>query len=85
MLIVLGSISIENSNVNDMVTLYSDSLKAIGLPENNEINISNHIDSRVFLLGNIVINTVGINLNNNLDELSVITFNEELVKLLNDI
>lgn len=67
---------------NTMITFYSDSLKGISLSENNNIDITNHIDSSTFLFGNLVINVVCTNFDRELDSLKTASFREALVSVL---
>lgn len=80
--VVLGELPSNVRMDNNMITFYADSLKGISLSENNNIDITNHIDSSTFLFGNLVINGVCTNFDRELDSLKTASFREALVSVL---
>lgn len=83
-IITLGKI-ITDKNINDnMISLYSDNLKNIGLSYAN-INYESHIDSSIYLFDNIIVNVVSVNLNNTLDDQLIIKFKENLIEYIKKI
>lgn len=80
--IVLGELPKELKSSKDIITLYTDDLKNISANTDYSNKSAVNVDSTVFLMNNILINTVAINTQNDLNTLAVVSFKEELVKYL---
>ena len=80
--VVLGEIITNKSIENNMISLYSDNLRSIGLSDSaiSSMNLISHIDSSIYLFDNIIVNVVSVNTTNQLDDVLVTTFKEKLVE-----
>ena len=81
--VILGYLFFEGKTEKNMITLYNDDLKSIGQPYSDDLKLSTHAVSSVFLLENILINILSVNVDTELDTLSIILFKEEFIQLLN--
>lgn len=80
--IVLGKIITNKFIENNMVSVYSDNLRYIGLSDSDisSMDLNSHVDSSIYLFDNIIVNVVSVNINNPLNDELVTKFNEKLVE-----